>query len=151
MSADKSRSVEELLMKSLRYSSGLDKEKLSELVTLATKLLEEVRRGSQTSSSSKAPQGTSQFYQWWWIYGVPVIDTIGLEITLGQQEVERLIAVIHKMPDVRDVMGPIELVPSALGQEPTPDPWKLRTSFGAKAGPGPPNPWKEAFTGHTHG
>src|ERR671924_1279011 len=131
------RSPEELLMKALKYSSGLDREKLSELVQLATKLLVEVRRGSQqqpssSSSSSRAPGPTTPGYEWWWIYGVPVIDTIGVEAVLKHEEVERLITAIQKMPDVRDVMGPVVLTPGARVQGPFPEPWKLRTSFGGQ-------------------
>jgi hypothetical protein len=153
MSADRSgstRSAEELLMKALKYSSGLDREKLSELVQLATKLLVEVRQGSQqqpssSSSSSRAPTPTTLGYEWWWIYGVPVIDTIGVEAVLKHEEVERLITAIQKMPDVRDVIGPVVLTPGSRVQGPFPEPWKLRTSFGAQKGPGPPNAWITGF------
>lgn len=134
-------------MKSLRYSSGLDREKLSELVELATKLLGEIRQGSE--SSAKAAVGPGG-YNWWWIRGIPVIDSIGVEATLPQKEVERLIAAVNKMPDVKAVMGPLELTPSDLGQEPTPDPWKVRTYFGAKKSP-EPQPWLPGLAGHTHG
>ena len=133
------KDLENELMQSLRYGSGLDREKLSELVRLATKLFDSIRKpkGNDTSSKVAAQSGD---YEWWWIYGVPIIEGIGFDTVIKQEQVQELITAVSTMPDVRAVMSSLELTPSRA-QEPEPGPWKVTGALGAKHDPGP-SPWK---------
>lgn len=127
--------LERELMQSLRYSAGLDKEKLGELVRLATKLFDSIK-----NKDTKAAVGGSD-YEWWWIYGQPAVEGIAFETILKHEQVQELVSAVSKMSDVRAVMSSLELTPGRAVKDPQPEPWKVKGAFGAKHGPGPPNPW----------
>lgn len=52
--------LEKELMQSLRYAAGLDREKLSELVRLATKLFDSIK-----AKNAKASAIVSYDFEWW--------------------------------------------------------------------------------------
>jgi hypothetical protein len=137
--------LEKELMQSLRYAAGLDKEKLSELVRLATKLFDSIK-----TKNAKAAAIVSYDFEWWWIYGTPVIEGIAVETVINSEQVQQLIAAVGKNPDVKAVMSSLELTPGSAVQEPVPEPWKMKVAFGAKHGPDP-LPWKAGgFGGGGH-
>jgi hypothetical protein len=137
--------LEKELMQSLRYAAGLDKEKLSELVRLATKLFDSIK-----AKNAKAAGIVSYDFEWWWIYGIPAIEGIAVETVINSEQVQELIAAVGKNPDVKAVMSSLELTAGSAVQEPDPDPWKLRVAFGAKHNP-EPQPWKAGGFGGVHG
>jgi hypothetical protein len=127
--------LEKELMQSLRYASGLDREKLSELVRLATKLFDSIRKPKAGSDSSKAATQYGN-YEWWWIYGIPIIEGIAFETVLEHKQVQELISAVSTMSDVKAVMNSLDLTPDGVVQEPEPSPWKVKGAFGARHSPG---------------
>ena len=149
MSDEMSRNpIEKELLQSLRYGEGLDKEKLCELVALATKLFDAVERENDSEKATRAIKGYGP--AWWWIYGQPAVKGIAVEKVLDHEQVVRLVSAVNKMADVKTVLSSFVLVPSGGAvSDPDPNPWKVGLAFGAKH-ESSPQPWKAGHVGGSH-
>jgi hypothetical protein len=123
--------LEMRLLEQLKYKEGLDTQKLSELVKLATKLFEGIAK-----PQAKAAKLSSAW--WWMIRGTPRPDRIAFEVILEREQVLELINTISKLTEVRNVLSSVEISPG-LASGPEPDPWKVAGSLGADP---TPEPWK---------
>ena len=143
--------IEKELLQSLRYAEGLDKEKLCELVALATKLFDAVERENDSEKATRAIKGYGP--AWWWIYGQPAVEAvegIAVEKVLDHEQVVRLVSAVNKMADVKTVLSSFVLVPSGGAvSDPDPNPWKVGLAFGAKH-ESSPQPWKAGHVGGSH-
>ena len=134
-----SENLEEHLLEQLKYKSGLDREKLSELITLATKLFDRVQ-------NQEAKSANMRVFKRWWIRGIPAPDGIGFEVIVTREQISELINVIDELSEVRNVINTLEVTPGLVSGPAPPHPWKVTGSLGADPDPHPwrdpnPHPW----------
>lgn len=113
--------LEDVLLEQLKYKSGLDRNKLSELVGIATKLLKSVETKTMGIS-------VEELIPWWWILGTPDPDRLVFKGILETEQLQGLISAISNMPEVKNALGSLEFTPG-LAKESA---WLVTGSFGAK-------------------
>lgn len=119
---------EKQLMDALKHGGGLDKEDLSELVKIGSKLMQEIRKGAGTD---RAASGLQVMIPWWWKYGQPAISGIAFEAVLDQKGIQNLVEVVNKNKDIANSIH-IELTPAVTSMGPEPEPWRVVGKIGAK-------------------
>jgi hypothetical protein len=126
------KEIEQQLLEQLKFKSGLDREKLSELLNYADGLLDGLETGGNPEATSFRPPPR------WWIKGTPPVwDSIGFEIYLDKEQILELVNRIDADTRIKYILGKIEISPG-FRSGPLPDPWKLKGSLGD----GPvPDPW----------
>jgi len=137
-SSSTSNSIEEELLYALKFSSGLDRNKLSELVKIATHLFEGVDQKDATSEmntgTSLGAKSTLSVFRWW-IYGVPALDRIGFQSTVTEKGIQTIVNNISNKSNVKAALDRIELIPGSISAQggSQPIPWMVKGSLGAKS------------------
>ncbi len=126
------KEIEEQLLEQLKFKSGLDREKLTELLGYADQLFDGLEQSGSTGNRSFIPVPR------WWVKGTPPIwDSVGFEIFLEKDQLLELVKRIDSIPKIKYVLDTIQISPGIVNG-PLPDPWKVKGSLGA----GPvPDPW----------